>query len=276
MVTTTTYSSPQTAIDMLLGRASAVEIMAQRLAKGSADRDKLMEARQRYVSEAMQVEQAAFGTYRMPNEIRALVAGATPALAIDVPELTKWLCKNCGQSTRLHEFTDYCMGCVEEVSEPKFEPEPPVAITRKVPTVNELVIEVLNLYFFPIETKVEEELRRRGFAIGEFDYASSTRKRNAVASRIAAAWQIALSGNWKLPEYTGQPFIVGSQGTEAQYQVYCASIDGHRVNQCDCYDNTRHGDDLSGFCKHAIAVYLIFLACKALEADQPGKRTVAA
>jgi hypothetical protein len=113
MITTTTYSSPQTAIDMLLARAHAVEIWPNALAKGSNDRDSLLEARQRYVSEAMKVEQVAFGTYRMPKEIRELVEGATPALAIDVPELTKWLCKACGQATRLHEFTDYCMRCVE-------------------------------------------------------------------------------------------------------------------------------------------------------------------
>jgi hypothetical protein len=272
--TTIKYSNPQSAINLLLARAHAVEDMAKRLAKGSNDRDSLLEARQRYVSEAFKVEQVAFGVYHMPKEIRELVEGATPALAIDVPELTKWLCKACGQATRLHEFTDYCMRCVYEDSGPGLEPETP-APTRKKLTPKEIIIEVLNTYSLAIQTRVEAELRRRGFTISEFCYTTSTRKRNLTASRFGAAWQIALSGGWELPKYTGQPFLVNSQETDSQYQVYCAAVDGHRGNQCCCYDETRQADKLGGFCKHSIAAYMVFLACKALEANQLGQKVAA-
>jgi hypothetical protein len=149
------------------------------------------------------------------------------------------------------------MRCVYEDSGPGLEPETP-APTRKKLTPKEIIIEVLNTYSLAIQTRVEAELRRRGFTISEFCYTTSTRKRNLTASRFGAAWQIALSGGWELPKYTGQPFLVNSQETDSQYQVYCAAA-----------------DKLGGFCKHSIAAYMVFLACKALEANQLGQKVAA-
>jgi hypothetical protein len=252
MITTTTYTNPQ----------SAVEDMAKRLAKGSNDRDSLLEARQRYVSEAFKVEQMAFGVYRMPKEIRELVEGATPALAIDVPELTKWLCKGCGQATRLHEFTDYCMRCVED-SGPGLEPEPPTHY--EIPTINKEIIAVLELYSNTIITRVESDIRQRGLRVIDFCYTGKGK-----TSRLGAAWELASRGGWKLPKDAGQPFLIDSGRAGAgnlAYQVYVEGIPGHGGSQCGCEDHAYSRTNTSGLCKHVLAGLILYYASMAFKSE---------
>jgi hypothetical protein len=128
-----------------------------------------------------------------------------------------------------------------------------------MPVENSAILETIEANSHHLLSQLTAYLEFEGYSLSAFETAKS--------NRISSGWELAFRGGWQLPTRPGEVFLVDSQPEvgSMKHQV-TAKLAGHDEDTCTCEDYSYNAGRKGIICKHVIAVVIVEVARRLVQA----------